>query len=80
MLSGLRAIKAATTDANITAQLNQDTGAGGANENARNWLKADTNEVAINTAITTVTPDQMALLREFETASRTDAITGKGLA
>ena len=80
LISGLRAIKAATAEAAINGQLNQSAGAGGAPEDQQNWLKGDTNQATIEAEITAITEDQMALLNEFETAHRTDPATGKGLA
>ena len=78
-MSGLRAIKLAA-GGGLNEQLNQSVGTGDAAENAQNWFKQDTNENAINTALTAITADQMELLTEFETAHRNDATTGKGLA
>ena len=80
LISQLRQIKAGTTPGTITGQLNQNAGGGGAAENEQNWLKADSNEAAINASLDTITAEQLKVLEEYAAAAVTDNAHGKGLA
>ena len=79
LLSQLREIKAATTNAAINGQLDQSLDTADAAEDQQNWLKADTNQAAINAELTTVTEEQLKVLEEYAGAAVTDAAQGKGL-
>ena len=79
LLSQLREIKAATTNVTINGQLDQSLNTADAEENQQNWLKADTNQAAINAELNTVTEEQLKALEEYARAAGTDATQGKGL-
>ena len=79
LLSQLRQIKAATPEAAINGQLDQNIAGGGVAENQQNWLKADTNQASIEAHLTTVTESQLKVLEEYAAAAALDNAHGKGL-